>query len=54
MSIYLGINDFTEFLPVASLQELKNVGVYWPWRSDGAEMFSIGALHRETYDSRAP
>ena len=52
--VYLGVNDFTEFSPLVSLQKLKDVPVYVSRCSDRAEIFSIWALYGEADDSRAP
>ena len=48
------IHDFAELPPLVPLQELKNVVVYLTRCPERAEISSLRALHRETYDGRTP
>ena len=52
--VNIGIHDFTECPPMVTLLKLKNLVVHINRCSDRAEIFSVGALHRETYDGRSP
>ena len=51
--INLGIHDFTEFASVVSLQKLKDVVVYRLRRTYRTEIFTVGAVYRETDDRRS-